>query len=1041
MQKLAEVCIRRPVFATMLVLAMVVAGGVGFWHLAVDRYPAVDLPTVTVRTELPGGSPEEVEVSVSYPIEEAVNTVEGIRELRSISGPSTSLVMVTFDLDRDIDLAAQDVRDRVAQAVRRLPDDAEPPVVSKFDNDSTPVLTLALSGDRPLRELTEIADKRLKRQLERGRGVGEVRLVGNLQRTINVWLDADRLAAFDLPVESVRQALVRQNSDVPGGNVTDDRSERTLRTLGRVVDPRAFDDLVVATRNGVSIRICDLGRAEDGTEEPRSLARLDGVPTIVLEVRRQSGANTVAVIEGVRAAIDDLRRALPSDLRLEVVRDQSRYIRAALHEIEFHLVVGSIFAALVVLWFLRSWRAMLIAGIAIPVSVIATFGVMWTLGFTLNGVTMLALVLMVGVVIDDAIVVLENVQRWADEKNVTPFVAAGEATREIALAVMATTLSLVIIFVPVAFMSSISGRFLFQFGITAAVAVLISLLVSFSLTPTMCARLVRARRYPEGRRAPLAERLYLRTLRACLKRPWWTVAAAALVVASAVPLYGIVPQDYIPSDVDEGEFEVNVNGPDAASVTAMDQVMRAVEAELHQVAGVRTALTTIGGGFLSGVAQGGVYVRLAPHEERRFSFGRLWSCLLHGDPLAALRGNYTQREVMSEIRQRLRKLPDVRCSVRNQRSFNLGGGPFEIDFSIRGPDLVALAGYTEQLKDRATALGGMVDLDITLRLHRPELRVQIDRPRAAELGIDTQDIASALRLMVGGATEVSRFRDPQLDEEYDVRLRLQAADRERPARIGELLVGRPDGGTVRLDNLVHIEDASTASRIDRLDRQRQASLRGGIAPGSALAACVANLRRAASELGMGPEYSTVVSGRARELERTGAEFLVAFLLALVFMYMILAAQFESIAQPLIILLALPLAAPFALLSLWLGGQTLNLYSALGVLVLFGMVKKNAILQVDHSNKLLAHGLLPFDAIVQGSRDRLRPILMTTLAFVAGMLPLAVGAGPGAEERKAIAVVVIGGQMLSLGLSLVLTPVVQWMMWRRRASVQVPTTRP
>lgn len=1035
MQGLAEVCIRRPVFATMLILLLVTAGAVGFAHLAVDRYPAVDLPTITVRTELPGAAPEEVEVTVSYRIEEAVNTVEGIRELRSVSGPSTSLVLITFDLARDIDLAAQDVRDRVAQAARRLPLDALPPVVSKFDNDSTPVLTLALSGERPLRELTELADKRLKRPLERQSGVGEVRLVGNLQRTINVWLDADRLAAFELPVGAVRAAIARQNSDVPGGNVTDDKTERTLRTLGRVLDPREFPGLAVATRNGVPITLADLGTAEDGTEEPRSIARLDGVPTVVLEVRRQSGANTVGVIDGVLAALDGLRATLPADLRLEVVRDQSRYIRAALHEIEFHLVVGSLLAALVVLWFLRSWRATVIAGVAIPVSVVATFGVMWALGFTLNGVTMLALVLMVGVVIDDAIVVLENVQRWADERGVSSFEAARGATREIALAVLATTLSLVVIFVPVSFMSSISGRFLYQFGITAAAAVMISLLVSFTLTPTMCARLVRPASAGghHGPRATWSERSYLAALRLCLRWPWTTVLVALLVALAAVPLARVVQQDYVPSDVDEAEFEVNLFGPDSTSIAGMDQAMRAVEAELRALPEVRTVLATTGGGFLSGVAQGSVYVRIAPHEERAFSFGRLWRATLAGEPLAAFRGK-SQREVMTEVRQRLRKFPDLRASVRNQRSFNIGGGNFDIDFAIRGPELADLAEFGERLRLRARELGGMVDLDTTLRLTKPELRVQIDRPRAAELGIDTQQIAEAVRLLVGGATEVSRFRDPNLDEEYDVRLRLREDDRRRAQRIGELLIGKPEGGVVRLDNLVQIDAANSASRIDRLDRQRQNSLRGSVAPGFALGERIQALRTAAAELGMPAEYTTAVAGRARELERTVGEFLLAFALAVLFMYMILAAQFESFGQPLIILLSLPIAAPFALLSLYVTGQTLNLYSALGILVLFGMVKKNAILQVDHCNQLLAKGLPARAAIEQGSRDRLRPILMTTLAFVAGMLPLAVGTGPGAEERKAIAVVVIGGQMLCLGLSLVLTPVVQWLWLRRRAAV-------
>ncbi len=1034
MRKLADVCIHRPVFATMLILAMVVAGAVGFHFLAVDRYPAYDLPTVTVRTELPGGAPEEVEVSVTYPIEELVNTVEGIRELRSISGAGTSLVLVTFDLGRDIDAAAQDVRDRVSQAMRRLPEDCEPPVVSKFDSDSSPVLTLALAGDRPMRELSEIADKRIKRVLERGRGVGEVRLVGDVERTINVWIDADRLAAYDLPVDAVSDAIRRQNSDVPGGNVTDDQRERTLRTLGRVLDPAAFRTLTIARRNGVPVELGDVAQIEDGTAEARSLARLNGVPTVVLEVRRQSGANTVAAIDGVLGAIEALRAQLPPDLRLEIVRDQSRYIRAALHEIEFHLVVGSLLAALVVMWFLRSWRATLIAGVAIPVSVVATFGVMWTLGFTLNGVTMLALVLMVGVVIDDAIVVLENVQRWADEKGLPPFQAAREAVGEIALAVLATTLSLVVIFVPVSFLSSITGRFLFQFGITAAVAVLLSLVVSFTLTPAMCARLVRpasgARKAHGG---GWSERAYAAALRGCLRRPWLVVLGSALVVGSTVALAGKVRQDFIPSDVDEGEFEINVNGPDDASLAAMDGVMRAVEAELAQVPAVAVALTQVGGGFLSGLSNGSVYVRIAPHEHRRVSLDRLWRATLAGDPAAAFRGNYTQREVMAEIRQRLRKLTDVRVSVRNQRSFNLGGGPFPLDFAIRGPDLVTLASSVEELRLSASKVGSMIDLDTTLRLRRPELRVQIDRPRAAELGVSTQDIATALRLMVGGVTEVSRFRDPKLDEEYDVRLRLREADRQRVDRIGELLVGRIDGGTVRVDNLVRIEPATTSSRIDRMDRQRQASLRGSPAPGAALADAVADPRRLAGELQLPSEYSTAVAGSARELEQAGGEFLGAFLLALVFMYMILAAQFESFTQPLIILLAIPVAAPFALLSLWATGETLNLYSALGILVLFGMVKKNAILQVDHTNQLLRAGVPAHEAVVLGSRNRLRPILMTTLAFVAGMLPLAVGAGPGAEERKAIAVVVIGGQSLCLWLSLLLTPVVQWLGLRRQAA--------
>jgi HAE1 family hydrophobic/amphiphilic exporter-1 len=461
--------------------------------------------------------------------------------------------------------------------------------------------------------------------------------------------------------------------------------------------------------------------------------------------------------------------------------------------------------------------------------------------------------------------------------------------------------------------------------------------------------------------------------------------------------------------------------------------MASIESELRQIPRIETVLTNVGGGFLSGLSNGDVYVRIAPHDVRRFSLGRFFGALLRFDPGAAFRGNFTQREVMNEVQARLRKLTDVRVTVSNQRSVNLGGGPFPLDFAIRGPDLPTLANAIEQLRTEALRLGTIEGLNTTLRLRRPELRALVDRPRAAELGVQTQDIGSALRLQVGGTTEITRFRDPKLDEEYDVRLRLRSSDRDRIDRIGELLVGRAGGDTVRLDNLVRIDSTITASRIDRMDRQRQANLRGQPAEGQAISDCVRQLRELSGKLHLPPEYTTAIAGSARELERFFAEFLVAFLLALAFMYMILAAQFESFWQPLLILLAIPVAMPFALLTLLATGQTLNLYSALGGLVLFGMVKKNAILQVDHCNQLLRTGVPAFDAVLHGSRDRLRPILMTTLAFIAGLLPLAVGSGPGAEERKAIAIVVIGGQTLCLLLSLVLTPVVLWLVLRRRGT--------
>ena len=1032
MQKLAEICIRRPVFAAMIILSLVVVGAASYIKLGVDRFPKIDLPTVTVRMTLPGASPEEAESQLARPVEDAVNTVEGVEQLRSVSSQGRAFVIATFNLDRDVESAAQDVRDRVQSVLRVLPPGTDPPVVQKQDSDSQPVMTIALSGDRSIRELTELADKVVRVQIERSVGIGEVGINGGLGRAINIWIDADRLAAYRIPITQVRQALVRQNAEVPGGNIDAGRRELSLRTMGRIVNSREFDDLVITTINGAPVRVRDIGYAEDGTKEQRSLSRLNGVPAVTLEIVRQSGSNTVAVIDDVKKNLDRVRPQLPPDVHLEVIADQSRYIKNALHEINVHLILGSILASLVVLLFMRSWRSTVIAGIAIPASVVSTFAMMRWLDFTLNSVTMLALVLMVGVVIDDAIVVLENIFRFIEEKKLAPMVAAREATQEIGMAVMATTFSLVVIFLPVSFMSSVSGRFLYQFGITAAVAILVSLLVSFTLTPMMSARLLagdaaRARAMHSGATSRggfygALDRFYTRMLHLAMRRRLIVSVLAVLVMLSSIPLYALVKQDFIPSNIDEAEFSVWLTAPEGTSMSAMDEALRAVEVELRQMPQVRLILGTAGSFFSGAVNTAQVYLRIPPHEERTINFTKFWNGLKRGEPLAVFRGNYSARDVQQLVRQRLRKFTHLRPQVRNPQTINLGGGGFsDIDFAIRGPDILNLVRYTNDLRERAPELG-LVDADVTMKLDKPEIRVQIDRARAADLGVDSTDIATALRLMVGGDEKVSRFRDESVNEDYDVQLRLKQGDRNDRETIAGLFVPSTKVGLVQLDNLVTLERGNTSSRIDRLDRQRQVSLRASVAPGFALADRIEALRNEVQKMNLPAGYSTTLSGRARELERTFIEFIFAFLLSIAFMYMILASQFESVIHPVTILLSLPLSVPFALLSLWLLNDTLNLYSALGILVLFGVVKKNAILQIDHMNGLRRSGMMRYDAIIQANRDRLRPILMTTLALVAAMLPLALGTGPGAEERRSIAIVVIGGQSLSLLLTLLVTPV-------------------
>ncbi len=1042
MRRLAEICIHRPIFAAMLILALVVVGAASYYRLGVDRLPSVDLPTISIRTTLPGASPEEVETEVSDKIEEVVNTVEGIDELRSISGSGSSIVIATFNLSRNIDAAAQDVRDRVSAVTRNLPPGVVQPVVTKFDNDSAPVLTLALSGERSIRELTELADKLVKTQLERSKGVGEINIVGGAERAVNVWVDADQMAAYDIPVTAVRDAIVRQNAEVPGGNVTGDQQEQVLRTLGRLETPEAFNDVVVSRVNGTPIRVRDIGYAADGTKEQRSIARLNGKPAVTLEIRRQSGANTMEVIGSVKQNLEQVQAQMPPGVNLDIIRDQSQYIGAALHEINIHLVLGSILACLVVLFFMRSWRSTVIAGVAIPASVITTFAMMELLGFTLNSVTMLALVLMVGIVIDDAIVVLENIFRFIEEKKMPPMQAAVEGTGEIALAVLATTLSLVVIFIPVSFMSSISGRFLYQFGITAAAAVMVSLLVSFTLTPMMSSRWLKAINKPShhdsrsGVNAWL-DRVYTAMLRFVMAYRWAVAIVALLVILSAVPLYGLIRQDYLPSDVDEAEFQVSLTAPQRINFPAMAEVVKQVEKDLIDMPQVCTVLASAGGSFLGSVNTASIYVRIAPHDERYFSLGRLLRETLAGHPSAAFKGNYTQRDVMNQIRGKLRKYRDLRSAVRNYPAFNIGGGNFDIDFIVRGPELEKIAEYTEALRQRVTSgeIPGIVDADTTLKLDKPELRVNVDRELAADQGVSLQDVGTALRLMVGGDDEISRYRDRQTNEDYDVELRLLEKNRNDASVLPRLLLpGRNQ--LVELRSIAEITLADAPARIDRLNRQRAGNLRAGVAEGFALADRIEALRAEVARMNLPPAYSVTVAGRGRELERTFGEFLIAFSLSVAFMYMILAANYESLVHPITILFSLPLSIPFALLSLYLFGGTLNLYSALGILVLFGVVKKNAILQIDHMNHLRQSGMNRADAILQGNRDRLRPILMTTFALVGGMLPLALGVGPGAEERHAVAIVVIGGQSLSLVLTLLITPVIysildDWGAWVAR----------
>ncbi len=1024
---LANICVRRPVFALMLITALVVAGAVAFPSLGVDRFPSMDLPQIFVRTNYPGAAGAEVESEVTSLIEDAVATVAGIEELRSISRDGQSIVIATFQLDRNADAAIQDVRDSVAGIISRLPPGIDPPTVQKRDLDSSPIITLAVSGPRTPRELFVLADLYVKNVIESSRGVGEVIISGAADRAVQVNVKADRLAAYGISILDVRDALQSQNAEVPGGRIDQGRRERALRTLGRVANASEFPDLVVETRNGTAIRLSDLGEVQDATKEVRTLARLNGKPAVVLQVQRQSGENTVAVTTAIKDLLPRCRELLPNDVDVQVIQDQSRYIVAALHEIEQHLISGSILACITVLIFMRSWRSTLIAAVAIPTSIIATFAFMKWAGFTLNNVTMLALVLMVGVVIDDAIVVLENVFHCIEEKGMNPVDASIYGTKEIGMAVLATTLSLVIVFLPVSFLNSVTGRMLFQFGMTATIAILVSMLVSFSLTPMMCSKLLRpsksSNQAPASRKGlyGLVERVYLWVLALALRFRYVVLLLVIGVIASNYPLSSLVKRDYIPINVDESEFEVRLEARTGTSLVSIRETIDRVEAQLAEVEGIRTVLTTAGGRGFGDVNRAEIYIALQPSDDRTFSMGRLGQALIAGDPGAAFRGNFSQRQKMDEVRQLLKKSTDLQVSVRNLTSLRQGA-PVDIDFAITGPDLGKLLDFSGKLKVRAKEIPGIVDVATTLQIDNPEVLVSIQRERAASMGIDVREIADTLRVAVGGDDRVSRYRDSKLDDAYDVELRLVGVDRGDIQSISQLYVRTNGDALTRIDNVVDFSFMTSASRIDRLARQKMVALRANITGQYALSDRIEALRQAAEEVGIPAGFNVTVLGGGRELERTLEDFGWTFILSFVFMYIVLAAQYEHLVYPIIILLSLPLAVPFGLISLYWGGETLNLYSALGILVLFGVVKKAAILQVDHTNVLRSQGLERHQAIMQANRDRLRPILMTTLSFVAGLLPLLIATGPGAEERRSIAVLAVGGQTLSLVLTLVAIPV-------------------
>jgi HAE1 family hydrophobic/amphiphilic exporter-1 len=1009
MQWLASLCIRQPVLTWVLMLAIVVVGVVGYGSLGVDQFPKIDLPIILVTTTLNSAAPEEIETGVTDKIEAAVNTISGIEELRSTSNDGVSLVIISFALEKNIDVAAQEVRDHINTALPLLPKGVDQPIVSKVDPDAAPIVLVTLSGPGRVRDLTELADKRARRLIESINGVGQVAILGGRKRQVNLWLDPVKLASTGLTAADVQRTLAAQNLTVPGGAIDTGPRRVAVRVQGRVPSIESIGRIVIRESKDHPTRVEDVARVEDGEDEASSYAAEDGNATIVLSIRKQSGENTVAVVDAIRGRLATVEKTLPPGTTLRIVRDNSQAIRTSLDAVKEHLVIGAVLAALVVLLFLGNVRSTFIAALAIPISIIGTFALMWVMGFTLNIITLLALALAVGIVIDDAIVVLENITRWVQEKGYKPFPAAALATREIGLAVLATTLSLFAVFLPIAFMKGIIGRFLNSFGITMAFAIGVSLLVSFSLTPMLSARLLAPPQAGASAKKKLLERLvdafylplertYVRILKWVMRRRWVIVVASLLTLGSCVPTARAIPKGFQPEN-DLAEFEVNVRAPEGTSLLDTRLIGGRIASEIRGLSTVEHTLLTIGNNQQQTRNLANIYVRLVDPRLRAQS----------------------QLQVMDQVRRDIvaHQRKDLRIDVSISSQISTGQSTAQVQYTLSGPDLARLEQYAEVTLDRFRRVPGAVDVDSNLIVGNPEVRVSVDRERSANLGVDVADIANTMQLLIGGL-KVSTYQEA--GEDYDIQARSDAAYRSDLGALSLMTVPTKNGTSVPLASLVSLKETAGPSQINRLARQRQVTITANVAPGFGQSTVSDALERIVADLHMPAGYHGAPAGFTKEQGRVVTGFLLAIGMTAVFMYLVLAAQFGSWLHPVTIMLSLPLTIPFALMSLLIFHQELSIMSALGIIVLFGVVKKNAILQVDHMNQLRKRGTPRMEAIVEANRDRLRPILMTTLAFVAGMIPLVLSRGVGAGLNRSIAGVVVGGQTLSLLLTLLATPV-------------------
>jgi multidrug efflux pump len=995
---LSDTAIRRPVFASVLSVAIVLFGAIGFTQLSVREFPDVDPPVVSVTTVLRGANPRVMESAVTDIMEEELSTIPGLRTLTSSSAEQVSNITLEFTLDRKIEDAAQDVRDKVNRVRGLLPQDIEEPVVSKQDADAQPFLWLSLSSPTyDLLQLSDIADREVKTRLQSLPGVGRAQIAGERRFSMRIWLSSSALASRGLTVQDVINVIRSRNVEIPAGRIESERREFTVRALGELKTPDEFANLVVQSRDGQVVKLRDLARVELGPEDDRSALRFSGEPAVAIGVVRQSKANLIEISDAVRAEIATITEVLPPEVTLTVGFDQSLFVRRSIQEAEETLLLAGVLVVLIIFFFLRNVRATIIPALAIPVSVVGAFGVLFALGFSVNNLTLLALILAIGIVVDDAIIVMENAYRHQEELGEEPERAAMRGTGEIAFAVIATTIALVAVFTPLAFLRGTTGRLFNEFAIALAGAVVISSFVALTLTPMLSAKILRV---PESHGALfnvferaylLSAGLYERTLSAALRGRWLVLGGGVAMVLLAAFVFTRLKREFVPPE-DRGFFTVITVAPEGATLAYTDGYQRQVEAVLGRTADIWNYFSIVGFG---GRVNGGIaFVRLNDWGERDRSV----------------------QDVITEIRPQLMGVPGIFAFASNPPAFGFGNA---VQFVVRHPDYDQLALGMDTLIKRARQIPGLVNVDTDLRVNKPELTVNYDRERAEDLGVPIRDVAGALQALLGGQRVSTFTRDNKL---YDVIVQLDPRERATPSDMTNLYLRGRDNTLVAFTSLATVAEGVGPRQVSHFNRVRAATLSASLAPGFTLGEALDSLDRLADEV-LPRGSSRALAGESRELEESGAALYFAFFLAVVAVYLVLAAQFESVIHPFTVLLSVPLAVTGALVTLLLARSTLNLYSQIGMILLVGLVTKNSILLVEYANRLMDQGRHAVQAVLESGRIRFRPIVMTSVATIVSAMPIAFGLGAGSVSRRPLGYAIVGGVLFSTLLTLYLVPVV------------------